>query len=179
MSRLIWIVPLATVVMGTGMVGPGVAVAGEPSTYAAATREKKAVAPSFSMRTLDGKTVRLSDFKGRPVVLDFWATWCAPCRASMPHLDSIQTRYKERGLVVLGLSVDDDDPPYVRKFADRLGVKFRLGMADEHILDLYGPIRSIPTTVFINRNGTIVRRVVGYLDQETVDAYVNELFVVP
>ena len=133
-------------------------------------------APAFSLRDLDGKNLRLADFKGRPVVLDFWATWCQPCRASMPHLNALSEKYGPRGLVVLGLSVDDGGPIRVKRFADHLGVKFRLAMADERVLDQYGPIRSIPTTFFIDRRGQVVRRVVGYLDAETMESYTLELF---
>ena len=133
-------------------------------------------APTFAVRTLEGKTFRLLELRGRPVVLDFWATWCAPCRASMPHLDRIQERYAGEGLVVLGLSVDDAGPGGVRRFAERLGIRFRLAMAEEKLLDQYGPIRQIPTTFFINRRGEVVRRTVGYLDPETLDTYVRELF---
>jgi len=132
-------------------------------------------APGFALRGLDGKTVRLTDYKGKPVVLDFWATWCGPCRAAMPHLDAIQNRYRERGLVVLGVSVDDGGPQRVKRYADHLGVRFRIVMADERVLDLYGPIRSIPTTFFIDRRGMVVRRVVGYLDQETLESYAEEV----
>ena len=134
------------------------------------------VAPSFAVRTLDGKMFRMAEHRGRPVVLDFWATWCAPCRASMPHLASIQERYHGDGLVVLGLSVDEGGPAVVRRFAERLRIHFRLALADEKLLDQYGPIRQIPTTFFINRRGEVVRRTVGYLDAETLDAYVQELF---
>ena len=133
------------------------------------------LAPSFSVRTLDGKTFRLQDQRGKPVVLDFWATWCSPCRASMPHLDRIQERHARDGLVVLGLSVDEVGSAKVKRFAERLGVRFRLAMAEEKLLDQYGPIRQIPTTFFINRRGEVVRRTVGYLDAETLDAYVREL----
>ena len=133
-------------------------------------------APAFSIKTFDGKTVRLSDLKGTPVVLDFWATWCRPCRAAMPHLDAVQKRFGGGRLVVIGLSVDEEDGDHdVKRFARDLGVSFRLGMANERVLDLYGPIRSLPTTFFINRQGEVVRRVRGYIDPETLDSYVLEL----
>ena len=138
--------------------------------------EAAPLAPGFTVRALDGHSVRLSDYKGKVVVLDFWATWCAPCRASLPHLNDVQGRFSKQGLVVLGISVDDAEPQEIRQFADKLGLKFRMAMADERVLDLYGPIRTIPTTFFINRRGEVTRRVVGYIDSETLEGYVKELF---
>lgn len=132
-------------------------------------------APAFSVKGVDGRAVRFADYRNRPVVVDFWATWCAPCRASMPHLSSVQQRYAKQGLAVIGLSVDETGPAPVRRFANDLGVKFTIAMANDEVLDAYGPIRSIPTTFFINRKGTIVRRVVGYIDSETMDGYVQEI----
>lgn len=144
--------------------------------HPAAAGEADRLAPSFAARTFDGKTFRMQEQRGKPIVLDFWATWCAPCRASMPHLNGLQERFSRDGLVVVGLSVDDMPPSAVKKFADRMGVRFRLAMADEKLLDQYGPIRMLPTTFFINRKGEIVRRTVGYLDAETLESYVRELF---
>lgn len=132
-------------------------------------------ARSFAIRTLDGRTFRLAQLRGRPVVLDFWATWCVPCRASMPHLNAMQDRFSERGLVVLGLSVDDAAPSVVRRFAERLQIHFPVAMATEDVLDDYGPIRSIPTTIFIDRHGRIVRRLVGYVDEETLEGFIREI----
>ncbi len=132
-------------------------------------------APAFTVKTLDGKPLKLSDLRKRPVILDFWATWCGPCRASMPHLSTMQTRYEKQGLAVIGLSVDETSAQSVKKFASTLGVKFTLAMANDEVLDAYGPIRSIPTTFFINRKGEIVRRVVGYIDGDTMEDYVKEI----
>jgi cytochrome c biogenesis protein CcmG/thiol:disulfide interchange protein DsbE len=132
-------------------------------------------APDVTVHTVDGKSYRMTDLKGRPVIIDFWATWCAPCKSSMPHLSAIQSRYKNRGLVVLGLSTDDDDPRVVRRFADRLGVTFSLATSDDQVLDAFGPIRGLPTTVYISRTGEIVRRVTGYIDAETMESYAKEL----
>jgi thiol-disulfide isomerase/thioredoxin len=146
-------------------IAPGRVLAAEPGD----------AAPQFSLRGLDGRAVRLSEYRGKPVVLDFWATWCVPCRASMPHLDQVQERYRQHGLVVIGVSVDDAPASAVRRYVDQLGVRFRLAMADETVLDRYGPIRSIPTTLFIDRRGRIVRRVVGYVDEETLSSFASEL----
>ena len=132
-------------------------------------------APSFSVKTLEGKALRSGDLRNKPLIVDFWATWCGPCRASMPHLSAMQARYEKQGLTIVGMSVDDGGPAAVRKFANQLGVKFTLAMANDEILDAYGPIRSIPTTFFINRKGEIVRRVVGYIDGETMEEYVKEI----
>jgi len=132
-------------------------------------------APAFTVKTLDGKPLKLSDLRKRPVIVDFWATWCGPCRASMPHLSTMQTRYEKQGLAVIGLSVDETGSKTVQKYANSLGVKFTLAMANDEVLDAYGPIRSIPTTFFINRKGDIVRRVVGYIDGDTMEDYVKEI----
>ncbi len=142
---------------------------------ARARADDSAPAPSFAVKTLDGRSLRSADLRNRPVIVDFWATWCAPCRASMPHLNDMQSRYAARGLTVLGLSVDETGPAPVKRFANGLGVRFTLAMANDDVLDAYGPIRSIPTTFFINRKGEIVRRVVGYIDRETMDSYVKEI----
>jgi thiol-disulfide isomerase/thioredoxin len=133
-------------------------------------------APLFSIRDLDGKVFKLADAKGHPVLIDFWATWCRPCRASMPHLSQLQDQYAKDGLIILGLSLDDIEPRAVRRYARSIGVKFRLAMADEDVLHLYGPIRSIPTTFFIDRDGRVARRVIGYIDPETMETYTLELF---
>jgi len=132
-------------------------------------------APPFNVRTLSGKSLRLAELRNKPVIVDFWATWCGPCRASMPHLSSMQSRYEKQGLTVVGMSVDDGGQQDVRRFADRLGIKFAIAMANDDILDAYGPIRQIPTTFFINRKGDIVRRVVGYIDGDTMEDYVKEI----
>lgn len=132
-------------------------------------------APPFSVKSIEGRVVRLADLRNKPVILDFWATWCGPCRNSMPHLNDIQARYGTRGLTVIGLSVDENGPAPVKRFALQTGMKFTVAMANDDVLDAYGPIRSIPTTFFINRKGEVVRRVIGFIDPETLDGYVREI----
>ena len=144
-------------------------------TAAPAAHAADPAAPAFAVKSVEGKSLKLADMKGKPVVLDFWATWCGPCRASMPHLDAMQAKYASRGLVVLGMSVDESGPGPVKKFANGMGIKFTIAMANDEMLDAYGPIRSIPTTIFISRKGEIVRRVVGMIDRETLESYVKEI----
>jgi len=108
-------------------------------------------------------------------MLHFWALRSAPCRVSLPQLSTMQGRHGTRGLMVIGLSVDDDSPQAVRRFAERLRLRFPVAMASESTLDDYGPIRSIPTTIFIDRRGRIVRRVAGYVDEETLEGFIREI----
>ncbi len=155
-------------------IAASLAVATLACAGAASAGEK--TAPDFTVRLIDNRTVRLQDLRGKPVVLDFWATWCVPCKAGMPDLDAAQKRYAKQGLVVLGLSVDDEGPEVVRPFVQKLGVTYRIAMANDRILDQYGPIRSVPVMFFINRQGQVVRRTTGYVDPETLDGYLKELF---
>ncbi len=150
----------------------GVVLGWQSLTPAESERDR---ARPFAVRTLDGRTLRFDELRGRPVILDFWATWCVPCRASMPQLSLMQGRYGTRGLVVVGLSVDDGPLEAVRRFSDGLRLRFPVAMASEGMLDDYGPIRSIPTTIFIDRQGRIVRRVSGYVDEETLEGFVREI----
>lgn len=154
---------------------PGLLLVAFVATLAGPAVAGDRTAPAFSVKGVDGRAVRSSDYRNRPVIVDFWATWCAPCRASMPHLSGLQERYAKSGLAVIGLSVDETGPAPVRRFANGLGIKFTIAMANDEVLDAYGPIRSIPTTFFINRKGEIVRRVVGYIDGETMEGYAQEI----
>jgi thiol-disulfide isomerase/thioredoxin len=140
-----------------------------------APAERARMAPGFTVSTLDGRTLKQEKLHGKAVIVDFWATWCGPCRFAMPHLQTMQDRYGKEGLVVIGVSVDDIGTERVQKFVDRLGVTFPIGMANEEMLVAYGPLRALPTTYFIDRNGDIARRVVGYIDEQTLEVYVKEI----
>jgi peroxiredoxin len=132
-------------------------------------------APLFAARTLEGRLVRLADLRGAPVVIEFWANGHAGSRAQLGTLQELQDRYRRRGLQVLGLDVDEDDPAVLRRTVRKLGIRFPVALADDQVLDLYGPIRALPTTCFINRRGDLQRRLEGALDPETVEGYVREI----
>jgi peroxiredoxin len=118
-----------------------------------AARPKKA--PEWTLKDVDGKPVSLSQFRGKVVVLDFWATWCPPCRTEIPGYIALQRKYAADGLVVVGISVDTDGPDPVRKFIKEMGINYPIVMADDTIQDLYGPLQGYPTTFIIDRDGFI------------------------
>jgi thiol-disulfide isomerase/thioredoxin len=117
---------------------------------------------------LDNNQVKLSDYLGKVVVLDFWATFCAPCLEEAPHLDALQRRFGAQGLQVIGLNVGGpDDHPRISEFVERLKIKYTLGIPEPEMLNLYmGSDARIPQTIVFDRKGRIVKHFVGY-DQAT------------
>ncbi len=132
-------------------------------------------APEFALTSLDGETVKLSDYQGRVVIVDFWATWCPPCREEIPHFVELQQRYGDRGLTVIGISVDQGGPQVVRSFAQEQGINYPLVMADARVAGDYGGIRGIPTTFVIDRQGRIVKKYVGYQDKSVFERDIEAL----
>jgi len=119
-------------------------------------------APDFDLLDLDGNHVRLSDYRGKVVVLDFWATWCPPCRRALPHLQQLSDQYADQGIVVIGISVDQGGAKVVKPFVARNGYTFKIVMADDKVHRDFGGVSSIPTTFFITPEGRIAGSFVGY-----------------
>lgn len=131
----------------------------------ASSEKRGATPPDFELDTLKGDTVRLSDHLGKDVVLiDFWATFCDPCLASMPHLDDLYKKYKDQGFVVLGISIDGPDSlARVKTEVAKLGVTFPILLDTEtRVVSLYNPKTSAPYSVLIGRNGSVIAKKEGY-----------------
>ena len=132
-------------------------------------------APVFSLPDMNGQKVDLVSFQGRVIVIEFWATWCAPCREEIPVLNQIYKAYKEKGLVVIGISLDRKPPQEVKKFLDQLQVEYTNVMGDEEIFERYsqmanlGPIRGIPATFVIDRKGQICQRYMGLTEKRILE----------
>ena len=126
-------------------------------------------APAWTLNDLDGKPVSLSDFKGKVVVLDIWATWCPPCRAEIPHFIEIQNEYKDKGVTVVGMSVDSTGPADVAKFVKDNGMNYPIVMADEATATAYGADQGIPFTLVIDKNGNVVSRHLGLTDKSVFE----------
>lgn len=135
------------------------------------------IAPVFELRDLEGKRVSLNDFKGRVILLNFWATWCVPCRAEMPSLENLYRSFKGRGLVVIGVSVDNSTKA-VKSFVREKGITFPI-LLDENkevSFDDYGVI-GLPVTFLIDRKGNIVEKFFGerQWDSDEIKERIREL----
>jgi peroxiredoxin len=126
-------------------------------------------APDFELSSLDGRRVKLSDYRGQAVLLNFWATWCPPCKIEMPWFVDIQKQYGKDGLVVLGVAMDDTEEAKIAEFAHEMGVNYPVLLGTDQVSDDYGDVQSLPTTFYIDRNGNIVTKSVGLLGRAEIE----------
>lgn len=132
------------------------------------------IAPDFSLQDINGKTLTLSDYKGKVIILDFWATWCPPCRQEIPEFIELQERYKD-DLIVIGVSLDRDGPKAVVPFYKENGLNYSVVYADGAVVKAYGGVQSIPTTFVIDKDFHIQRKYVGYTQQSKFIADIKAL----
>jgi cytochrome c biogenesis protein CcmG/thiol:disulfide interchange protein DsbE len=131
-------------------------------------------APAWKLTDLDGKSVSLSDFKGKVVVFDIWATWCPPCRAEIPHFIELQNEWKDKGVTIVGMSVDSTGAADVAKFAKDNGMNYPIVMGDEATATAYGADQGIPTTVVIDKKGNIVASHLGLTDKDVFESDIKK-----
>jgi peroxiredoxin len=163
----------AAVLAGAVLVGAGLLA--RHSLNAGETDQTGKAAPAWELKDLDGKTVHSSDFKGKVVILDFWATWCPPCRAELPSFVALQKKYQDKGLTVVGMSVDKGSVDDVKAFAKQQGLNYPVVLADAKIAGAFGGIEGIPTTFIIDRNGHIVKQHVGLTEQSEFESDIKPL----
>lgn len=153
--------PLALVVVAivaAGMLYFGFHVA-HRSTPARAVKSSEA--PDFTLQSLDGKSMSLSDFRGKAVLLNFWATWCSPCKIEMPWFVEFQNQYGSQGLQIVGVAMDDSSEEDIAKFAKDMGVNYPVLLGKEAVGEEYGGVPALPESFFIGRNGRIVDKIIG------------------
>lgn len=131
-------------------------------------------APDFSLAALDGKTQKLSDYHGKAVLLNFWATWCEPCKIEMPWFVDLQKKYGPQGLQVLGIAMDDSDPKDIAEFAKKMGVNYPILIGKEEVGTQYGGVQYLPSTFYISRDGKIVDRVFGLVSRSEIEGNVQK-----
>ena len=163
------VVLLAVAMLVTLMLVFAVRVTRRNSSQPAASNLKGQLAPDFTLQSLDGKAVRLSDFRGKAVLLNFWATWCQPCKIEMPWFVDMQKQYGPQGLQVLGVAMDDASPDDISKFAKTMGVNYPVLIGKESVGDEYGGVQFLPATFYIARDGKVIDRVFGLKGRSEIE----------
>jgi len=139
---------------------------------------KDSTAVDFVLNDITGRQVRLSSYKGQVVLLEFWATWCPPCRATIPELAALQDKYRSKGLVVLGVSVDEGQgiADKLSAFVKENHINYTVLLGDEDISRAYG-VSSIPMSILINREGKVVKVVLGGIEnfQEEMSSFIDKI----
>jgi peroxiredoxin len=152
---------------GTEVAAPG---DGAPSCKASHGAAKL----NFKLKDMNGATVNLADYKGKVVLLNFWATWCGPCKVEIPEFVRAYEAHKDQGFVVLGVSIDDT-PEQLQAFAKQYKVTYPMLLNQESIEEAYGPIYGVPVSIFIGRDGLICRRQMGEVKKEMLDRELKAL----
>jgi peroxiredoxin len=154
------------------------AACSSPSEPTSASKVKplkdRAAAPDFALKDIDGRTVRLSDYRGKVVLLNFWATWCTPCRIEIPWFIEFEQKNKDRGFAVLGVSMDEGGWDVIKPFLAEMRVNYRTLKGDDMIAEQYGGVDSLPTTFLIDRQGWIASAHLG-LVSKSKSIYENEI----
>jgi len=119
------------------------------------------IAPDFTLQDINGNEVTLSDFKGKVVILNFWATWCPPCRKEIPVFIELYKKYKDEGLVIIGISLDREGKKVLIPFVKKFGINYPVLIGTQKVVDAYGGIRGIPTTFIIDKKGKIRKKHIG------------------
>lgn len=133
-------------------------------------------APDFELPVLDPgdkKVMKLSDLKGKAVVLNFWATWCEPCKIEMPWLVDLQKKYGSEGLQIVGVAMDDTDEKTIVSFAHKMGVNYPILKGSEKVADLYGGINGLPELFFIDRSGKVLEHDLGLRGADVIEANIK------
>jgi cytochrome c biogenesis protein CcmG/thiol:disulfide interchange protein DsbE len=154
------------------------ATATAESPLAADMRGKSAAA--FTLTSSTGKRVSMADLKGKPVLLNFWATWCTPCKVEMPWFEEFQKKYAAQGLEVVGINEDEDvNSPeiqaQIKKVLGQTGVDYTILMSDKKVGEAYGGLDVLPATFFIDRSGKIVAQAIGLAPKEDAEANIQKI----
>lgn len=135
-------------------------------------------APEFSRLDLGGKNLALRSFRGNVVLLNFWATWCAPCLVEMPVFSAWEEQYRSQGLQVVGISMDDDSAP-VRRIVTKLKLNYPVAMGDAGLGERYGGVLGLPLTYLIDRNGVVRARFQGETDPKLIEQRLKTMLAQP
>src|SRR5215475_2950244 len=134
-------------------------------------------APDFELRSLDGSSFKLSALRGQPVVVNFWGTWCAPCKVEIPWLVELDQAYGRQGVKIVGVSMESGSPEEITKFAQEHGMKYVIVLGDSGTASEYGGVRFMPRSFFIGRDGRIAKETTGLTDKKDLEDGMKALLV--
>ena len=143
------------------------------------TENKRNIAADFALKDVDGKTVRLSDYRGKVVLLDFWATWCGPCKIEIPWFIEFERKYKDKGFSVIGVSMDEEGWEAVKPFLSRMNVNYRVVIGNDATAEAYHGVDALPTTFLIDREGKIAATHVGLAGRRDFEDGILQLLETP
>ncbi len=146
----------------------------KPVNAARPEKDRKA-APNFALKDADGKTVQLTDFKGKVVMLDFWATWCGPCKIMIPWFVELQRQYKDQGFSVIGVSMDEAGWQIVRPFVEEMKMNYPVLLGTDEVGAAFGGVEVLPTTFIIDRQGRIVDTHFGLTSKDEIENAIKAL----
>jgi cytochrome c biogenesis protein CcmG/thiol:disulfide interchange protein DsbE len=141
--------------------------------------ESRKTAPEFTLKDADGKPVKLSDYKGKAVLLNFWATWCGPCKVEIPWFVEFEQKFKDKGFAVIGVAMDEEGWEVVKPYITDKKVNYRVLMGDDSMAQLYGGVDSLPTTFLLDQNGKIANVHVGLVSKSEYENDINALLAAP
>ncbi len=132
-------------------------------------------APAWELRKVDGSLIKSRDLDGKVVILDFWATWCPPCRKEIPGFVELQKEYSDKGLVVVGVSLDEGSPEAVKAFIRQFGINYPIVMGTPEVVAAFGGVEGLPTTFILDRQGKIAGKHVGYAPKAVFEDTIKKL----
>jgi thiol-disulfide isomerase/thioredoxin len=136
---------------------------------------KGSIAPDFALKNLsDGKSIQLSSLHGKAVMVNFWATYCGPCKIEMPWLEELHKKYEPQGLQILGVAMDDSDEKPIIDFAKKMGVSYPILKGTDKVGDMYGGVDRLPLTYFVDRSGKITHEIVGLVSESAIEDAIKE-----
>jgi peroxiredoxin len=170
---------VARVLCGTAlsvaMMSSGCSNSGGSVRAAVKPEKDRKTAPDFLLKDSNGATVKLSDYRGKVVLLNFWATWCGPCKIEIPWFMDFEQKYKDQGFAVLGVSMDEDGWDAVKPYISTKKINYRVVMGDDSTGNLYGGIDSLPSTFVIDRDGKVASVHIGLVSKKDYEVEILHL----
>jgi thiol-disulfide isomerase/thioredoxin len=140
----------------------------------AATSQAVERVPDFKVKEIGGREISSATLKGKVAIIDFWATWCPPCRKEIPHFNRLYEKYRDQGLVIVGLALDEDEAA-VRRFNQQLPIRYPVALASKEVQQLFGGIEVYPTAFLVSREGEVIKKYLGYTYPDELERDVSAL----